>query len=190
MIPLIKARQIADLVVDQLRPFATRIEIAGSIRRMRSEVGDVDLVIETSNRRALLDRVAKRCKLEKNGEQYAVAVMKDGTQLDLWFSYTPTPPSQNEMFAEPDKKPDNFGSILLARTGSTEHNIALAERAQRLGLRWNPHWGIYQGGVCIASKTEADIYAALGLPFIEPVHRQFTQRHEQQRLINQEFWKE
>lgn len=186
MIPLGKAQKIAERVAAELRPFAKRIEIAGSIRRGRAEVGDVDLVIEASDRRGLEKRVEARCKIEKDGEQYLLARMADGTQLDLWFSHSPVDAGQADFFGNPTTRPENFGSLLLCRTGSPAHNIALCERAKTLGLRWNPHWGIYRNGGCLASKTEEDIYQALGLPFIPPDKRELAGRDAQQRLIHRQ----
>ena len=184
MITLSKAQRIAAHVVGELRPFCKRIEIAGSIRRQRPEVGDIDLVIEPSDRPGIERRVTAKCKLEKCGEQYLLARMPDGTQLDVWFSHTPREVRQGEFFSGADVKPDNFGCLLLSRTGSTTHNIMLCERAKKLGRNFNPSWGVYQGGICVASATEAAIYHALGLEFIEPTAREFATRDEQLRAIH------
>ena len=182
MISLIRAQEVAETIVKRLQPFCVRIEIAGSIRRQRPEVDDIDLVIEAHDRVALERRVLERCTRVKSGEQYLEARMADGTQLDLWFAHTPHEFGRKDLFSDP--LPDNFGSLLLCRTGSKFHNITLCNRAKRLGRHWNPHWGVYQDGKCIASRTEADIYLALGLEFIEPADREFTTNAEQLRLIN------
>ncbi len=168
-----------------LQPFCARIEIAGSIRRQRPECGDIDLVIEARDRAGLDGRVVKSCRLEASGPEYVRARMSDGVQIDLWFSHTPrVAEEQRWMFAAPDRKPDNFGCLLLSKTGSIAHNVALVERAKRIGRSWNPSWGVYQGSACIASATEADIYNALGLEYIEPTAREFSTEGERRRLVN------
>ena len=69
--------------------------------------------------------------------------------------------------------PDNFGTLLLCRTGSKEHNIFLVEHAKRLNLRWNPYRGVIDGaGNVLASETEEDIFKALDLPWIQPEDRE------------------
>ena len=99
MIPLKRAKDIAAKVVEALQPFCTRIEVAGSIRRERPEVGDIDLVIEPGDKVGLEKRLTARCKLAAAGEQYVRAVMPDGTQIDLWFSHTPRHIEQRDFFA-------------------------------------------------------------------------------------------
>ena len=91
---------------------------------------------------------------------------------------------QEEFFDSRKGKRDNFGCLLLSRTGSVWHNIALCNRATRLGMHWNPYQGIYRDGVCIASATEEDIYAALELDFIPPTAREFDGRDARYRLIH------
>ena len=185
MILLAKAQKFAANVVDNLRPHSRRIEIAGSIRRQRPQVGDIDLVIEAADRRQIDAVMQARCTVVKNGEQYVSAMHQaTGYQVEIWFSYAPQPHQEYEFFPSTDAKPDNFGTVLLCRTGSKEHNMVLAERARRLGLQWNPHWGVYQQNVCIASETEADIYRALGLEFIEPAAREFVNRADMLRTIH------
>jgi DNA polymerase (family 10) len=164
-------QRCADRLVERLRPFCHRIEIAGSIRRQRAEVGDVDLVAiakeeegrdlfgQVVARRNLLAKeivrwcAAEKWRLEKAGRDYLVFHAK-GVQVDLWFASEIT-----------------FGSLLLCRTGSARHNIWLAERAQRRGAKWHPYVGLYQANRCIASRSEEDIYAALGLPLLDPVNQ-------------------
>ena len=111
-----------------------------------------------------------------------VAQMPDGTQLDLWFSI-PQKSDPDQLFPRP-APPDNFGSILLSRTGSKAHNIALAERADKMNLHWNPYRGISQAGVHVAGDTEEHIYRTLGLEFLPPAERELADRNAQLRLIH------
>jgi DNA polymerase/3'-5' exonuclease PolX len=62
--------------------------------------------------------------------------------------------------------------LLLARTGSADFNIWLARTAKVRALHFNPHQGILRGDQVIASRTEEEIFSALGLPFIRPEDRE------------------
>jgi DNA polymerase/3'-5' exonuclease PolX len=144
------------------------LEIAGSIRRRRPEVNDIDLVCiprGMAGREAILDRCAQSSIMTKRGTQYVVFEMPGGFQLDLWFAHDDI---QN-LF---DMTPSNWGMLLLARTGSAEHNIYLARTAQVRGLHFNPHQGILRVDQVIASCTEERIFSSLGLPFIRPEDRE------------------
>lgn len=164
---LAAAQKLAAKIVEELRPFAERIEIAGSIRRQRAVVNDIDIVVLSSNPRGLRDRVKRTGpKILADGVQNFEVELHGGTRLDLWCAA----PAQRTLFGEGGT---NFGSLLLCRTGSAAHNIFLVNRAKTLGLRWNPYWGVYDAsGACLASETEADIFTALKLDFINPEGRE------------------
>jgi DNA polymerase/3'-5' exonuclease PolX len=159
------AEKIAAKIVYELAPFCHRIEIAGSIRRQRPEVGDIDLVAIPKHRAALVERIARNCRIRMDAEQTIVAEMKSGIQIDLWL-------------ARPEKKdllqhfPTNFGTLLLCRTGSRAHNIHLLARAESLGMRWNTYHGVFAHRQCLACAEEADIFRVLGLEFVEPQDRE------------------
>jgi DNA polymerase (family 10) len=168
-LPLARARKIAETVAERLMPFANRIEIAGSIRRGRETCGDIDLVIETRDREGLIDRVKQSCTLKTEGQQNTIAIMRDGTQIDLFFARGKTA----DLFSV---SPSNWGTILLCRTGSPAHNIYMVEKAKGMGLIWNPYRGVVKGGSLtgevIASETEEDIFRALEMEFVRPADRE------------------
>jgi DNA polymerase (family 10) len=146
--PLAQADRIAAKIVEALSPFCERIEVAGSIRRRRAMVGDVDVVA--------LPRAWQLEQLRERARQ-STTVVTDGPATRDFFSETPT----------------NFGTLLLMRTGSREHNIYLVEHAKRMGLRWNPYHGVFDGfGKCLAVAEEAEIFRALGLAFVPPERRE------------------
>ena len=162
-------------------------QVAGSIRRERAVCNDVDIVCiprieETrdlfgavSSQRNVLHEFLReyvasgKATFQSGGEVpgKSVIVQLPKCQLDLWFATGET-----------------FATRLLCRTGSREHNIWLASRAKRMGLKWNPYEGIliggewqgddYAGGQLHRFASEADIYLALDLPFIEPKHRELS----------------
>lgn len=169
---LARAIVIALKIQEQLAPLCERIEIAGSIRRARLEVGDIDLVIlpQPGQLNAIKARCAQRCEVIRDGEQnciYRLKLSDDASvQLDIFFAR----PAISDLL---NTAPGNFGTLLLCRTGSTEHNIFLVEHAKRQDLRWNPYRGVIDGqGNVLASETEEQIFTALNLPWIKPEDRE------------------
>jgi DNA polymerase (family 10) len=162
-----QAGKLAAKIVAELAPFCERIEIAGSIRRLRPIVNDIDIVALPlpDQVNALRERVLRNTTPISDGAEIIIARMANGVQLDLWIAQRP----HKDLFTS---KPTNWGMLLLARTGSKEHNIWLAQLAQKFGRRFNPHHGIFEQGRCIASATEEEVFGALGLAFIPPEERE------------------
>lgn len=174
-LPLATAEKIAAKIVAELAHFCELIEVAGSIRRRRPNVNDIDLVVlvKESQEAALRERCKRNAmRVQTDGDQSMIVHLKhpasgpDGLQLDIWF-------------ATPEKKdlltvtPTNFGTLLLLRTGSRKHNIRLLGRAEQLGLRWNTYHGVFdRQGKCLARATEESIFEALKLPFVKPEDRE------------------
>ena len=162
------------------------VQIAGSIRRGRPVCNDVDIVVipEVIEERDMFGTVIKSTnllheflkqyvaanatranapKFQSGGEVVGKSVILQlpKCQLDLWFA-----------------TPETFATRLMWRTGSREHNIWLASRALRMGMKWNPYEGLMMGAVGSDEgrlqrfETETALYAALDLPFIEPQNRE------------------
>jgi DNA polymerase (family 10) len=182
------AIKLAEAVQRELQPFCSRIEIAGSIRRARPEVGDIDFVIlakSPADYLAIKERCKQKCRVITDGRQNFICAMKvkDGSefQIDIFFAHS----GVDDLLAP---EPTNFGSLLLCRTGSKGHNIKIAQRAKDLGMHWNPYKGlfaggmweldgqesVYRGGQLIAGETEESIFKALGLECIAPALRETT----------------
>jgi len=167
-----RALALGRQIREQLAPFCERIEIAGSIRRARPVVNDLDLVLlpKPGQLHAIKARCRQRCAVVSDGEQNAIfrLQLSDLTQfqLDLFFAR----PAARDLL---QSVPGNFGSLLLCRTGSKEHNIFLVEHAKRLGLAWSPYRGVLDAdGYVLASETEEEIFRALDLAFIPPEQRE------------------
>lgn len=174
---LATAKHYAEKIVLWLGPHCQVTKIAGSIRRERPECADVDIVCipritvendmlgtpiaRTNHVLAFLRDYVKASNGvsafhsgdEHEGKQVIVQLPK--CQLDLWFA-----------------TPANFGTRLLCRTGSKEHNILLAQRAQELGGSWNPYEGVTLNGQLLPATAEQEVYDALKLPWIEPRDRE------------------
>jgi len=166
-IALAQADKLAAKIVAELTPFCERIEVAGSIRRRRPAVNDIDLVVlpHEDQVNALRERVLRNTAPISDGPQVILARLANGVQLDLWIAQRP----KKDLFSE---TPSNFGMLLLSRTGSKEHNIWLCQLATKLGRHFNAHHGIYERGHCLASATEEDIFRALNLDFVPPERRE------------------
>lgn len=185
-LPLDKARALAETICERLESRVLKVAIAGSIRRGRPVVGDIDLVvlprpgqpfIEKGEIVHLKDGVGGPekfwrladilCKPLKGGEDYGVMVtVAGGIQIDLWVAK----PKVYDLLGE---TPGTFGTLLLCRTGSMAHNIYLCKRAKGLGLHWNPHKGVLDAkGNIVASEMEEDVFRALKLKYIKPEDRE------------------
>ena len=150
-----KAKVIANIVVKALEPYCDRIEIAGSIRRQKPMVKDIDLVLIARDRWNL-DLALMRMGNYKMSGKKITRVEMDAIPLDVYFA-----------------TPETFATLLLIRTGSKENNIRLCSLAKKRGWHlaasgdglFNQNWER------IAGDTELSIYNALGLPYQRPEER-------------------
>ena len=149
------AQRLAEQIVEQIRFYCERIEVAGSIRRKKSEVRDIDIVLIPKP--LLWHRIIATlqrnmdAKVVKRGDNIAQLTIKD-VNVDLYSATEQT-----------------WGALLLIRTGSAEHNIKLSKRALSMGMKLT-HSGLTKGGKVIAS-TEKEIFEALGSSYVEPEER-------------------
>lgn len=130
---------------------------AGSLRRCRETVGDLDLLVTTEHPRDVMDRIASVpdvVRVLAKGVTRCSVVLKSGLQVDVRAI-----------------APVSFGAAWLYFTGSKAHNIALRKLAIDAGLKLN-EYGLYRGGERIAGATEDAVYRALALSFIEPELRE------------------
>lgn len=153
------AAQYAEALARHLRgaPGVGRVEIAGSYRRCRETVGDIDLLATAGDSGPVMVRFTgyeEVAEVLSQGETRASVVLRCGLQVDLRV----VPES-------------SYGAALLYFTGSKAHNIALRKRAQARGLKLN-EYGVFRGERSIADESEASVYAALGLPWIPPELRE------------------
>lgn len=159
--------KMAEIILGRMSSFCDKVEIAGSIRRRREWVNDIDIVAlpRPGEEQAFRERCKHNSHLVTDGPQTLIVRMTNGLQLDLWIA-------QSERKSLFETEPTNYGSLFLMRTGSKEHNIYMIERAKTLGLEWNPYRGVLRDGKVIASATEAEIFEALKLDFIPPERRE------------------
>lgn len=160
-IPLPQAKYIAEGLLAKLLllPAVLRAEIAGSLRRGRETIGDIDLLVSTEEPLAVHEAFREFSGVAQvlaTGDTKTSIRLLNGVQVDLR-----TVP------------PELFGSALHYFTGSKEHHIALRTRAKRMGLKIN-EYGVFKNGSDdpIASATEEEVFNALGLPYIPPELRE------------------
>nr|BAL54361.1 phosphotransferase domain-containing protein [uncultured Chloroflexota bacterium] len=160
-IPLGQALPLAERILEELRhvPGVVRVEMAGSLRRMRSTVGDIDLLAAASHPEALMEafvRLDGVVRILAQGETKSSVEFFDGLRAQLWVH-----------------PPERFGSAWQYATGSKDHNVRLRERALARGFSLSEHaLTRLSDGVEILCANEEEVYAALGLPWIPPELRE------------------
>jgi len=169
-VKLAHAERYVLAIEEALSPFCKRITVAGSVRRKRPFVNDIDFVVLDPDPLQFRQRASANSTIVKDGPEILIVRLKDGTQVDFYFAHGPS----KELL---ETKPGNWGTVLLCRTGSKEHNIFLAQRAQKLGFKWETMIGLtfavdMKGSQIMASETEEEIFKELGLPFIKPEDRE------------------
>jgi DNA polymerase/3'-5' exonuclease PolX len=148
-----QAEKLAEQFIHEIVVYCEKIKIVGSIRRRKTECRDIDLVLlakpeELWNFALKLKRISK---INIDGKQVKRVIYK-GEQFDLYFA-----------------SPETWGALVLIRTGSAEHNIALSKRALNMGMKLS-HKGLIKDGKIIAS-TERKIFDLLDLNYVEPQER-------------------
>ena len=160
-------QRYAEKIIAELSPMCERIEVAGSIRRQRPQVGDIDLVIlpKPGQQRAIRTRcLASGPVVLADGKQNVRIKLTTGVQVELYFAIH----GDGDFFR---KQPCTWGTLLLCRTGSKEFNIWFARCALAAGWHWNPYFGLWRSGHGIAAE-EPDLFKALALDYIEPEARE------------------
>jgi DNA polymerase (family 10) len=136
-----------------------RIALAGSYRRGKDTVGDLDVLVTSDNPNTVMDRLAAFPDL---GTVIGRGDTKMSIRLDNGF--------QIDVRVVPE---ESFGAALQYFTGSKDHNVVLRGRAKALGLKIN-EYGVFQTDTdkYVAGRTEEEIYRLLGLPVIPPELRE------------------
>jgi len=136
----------------------TGIEYAGSLRRGKETIGDIDILASTNEPQLLSDTFCSQqgvAKVLVQGETKCSVRLESGMQVDLRIV-----------------EEDAFGAALLYFTGSKAHNIQLRERAIKQDMRLNEYGLFTNDKNCLAAATEQSIYEILGIPFIPPEIRE------------------
>lgn len=134
-----------------------KIDVTGSIRRMKETIGDIDFLVISKNPEPIMDFFVSLpgvIKIWAKGKTKSSVRMRNGFDMDIRVV-----PRQS------------YGAALQYFTGSKEHNIVLRKIAIEKGLKLN-EYGLFRGAKMIASAEEKDIYAALGMEWMPPEMRE------------------
>ena len=165
-------RRKGRLIIGEIYPLVKQIEkrlrhivgvknaiAAGSIRRMKETIGDIDYLVTANDPKQVIDFFVKMPEVEEilgMGQAKAFVKLASGIDADL--------------LVVPE---ESWGAALQYFTGSKEHSVQLRKIAISKGLRLN-EWGIYKGDKYIAGATEEEVYNTLGLQWIPPEMRENT----------------
>ena len=158
-IPLGTAWPVAQEILAALRQVrgVVQAEAAGSLRRMRATVGDIDLLVASADPEPVMDRFVSLplvAEVSLRGPTKCTVILQNGLQVDL--RVLPL---------------ERYGSLLQYFTGSKDHNVALRELALKQGLSLS-EYGFKRDGEEILCPREEDVYHTLGLEWIPPELRE------------------
>jgi len=150
---------VAEKIRDELkkRKEIKEVSLAGSLRRRKETIGDVDILAISDDPQKTMDFFVSQPEVVKiwgKGTTRSSVRTKDGFDMDLRI--VPA---------------ESYGSALQYFTGSKEHNIMTRKIAIEKGLKLN-EYGVFKGKKMIAGKTEEEVYKAIGLPWIPPEIRE------------------
>ena len=131
--------------------------VAGSYRRARETVGDLDVLVTADAGSGVMDAFCRYDEVRNvlaRGDTKCSVVLKSGLQVDLRRV-----------------DPESYGAALHYFTGSKAHNIAIRRLGQERGLKIN-EYGVFRGTRRIAGATEASVFESVGLPYIPPELRE------------------
>ena len=156
-----EALPVAEEICQHLRAVekaeTNQVEAAGSLRRMKETIGDIDILATSLHPVRLAETFTTMTgvrKILEKGETKSSIVLESNLQVDL------------RVVDE-----ESFGSALMYFTGSKDHNIALRKLAISKGLKLS-EYGLFKGNERVASHTEKEVYKKLGLDYIPPELRE------------------
>lgn len=158
-VKLIVAEQVVEPLLKHLKKTkgVLALDVAGSYRRRKETVGDLDILVACGEGCPVMDRFVAYEDVDKvfsRGTTRSSVVFRNGLQVDLRVV-----------------EKECYGAALLYFTGSKAHNIAVRKLAQKKKLKIN-EYGVFRGKKRVAGKTEEEVYRQTGLPYIEPELRE------------------
>jgi len=156
---IVTVKPTVDSLLDYLKkvPGVNTVAVAGSYRRCRETVGDLDILVTARQKSPVMRRFLEYDAIDRvlaSGTTRASVILRSGLQVDVRLV-----------------KPASFGAALQYFTGSQDHNIAIRRLGQQRGLKIN-EYGVYRFEKQVAGRTEASVYQTLDLPLIPPELRE------------------
>ena len=153
------ALPIAERIIGELQKAAgvKRISVAGSLRRCRETIGDIDILCDGKDGAEIIRKFRELPSVAQvlaAGETKGSIVVEGGVQVDLRVV-----------------EPDSYGAALQYFTGSKAHNVRVREIAKKKGLKVS-EYGVFRGKKRIGGRDEEDIYRAIGIPMMPPEIRE------------------
>jgi len=145
-------KELSKRIIQEIKPYCKKIQVAGSIRRKEPNPVDIDFVLIPKDKDKIFSYLKKKGKFIQGGEKRASFKIKR-TKVELYFTTS-----------------KSWGATLLAYSSKTGSAIGLRVVAKRKGLHLN-QYGLFKKGKYIAGKTEREIYKALGRPWKVPEKR-------------------
>jgi len=180
-IVLHEAEQYARAIVEYLKAGGgiDEIDVAGSFRRRKETIGDLDIVVSCAPSKApsVIQRFGKFgevTQVASQGDTRSTVRLSSGLQVDLRVVERAC-----------------FGAAMQYFTGSQAHNIELRKIAQAKKLKLN-EYGVFRGEKCVSGRTEQDVYETLGLDWIPPEMREnrgeiaLAKEHKLPQLVTRE----
>lgn len=156
---LVTVEPVAEALVRHLQsvPGVEQAMVAGSYRRRKETVGDLDILVTCGTPVSVMDAFVNYedvARVLAHGDTKSMVVLRTGLQVDV--RVVPR---------------ESYGAALHYFTGSKAHNIAIRHLGVQRGLKIN-EYGVFRGETHISGKTEEEVFAAVDLPFIEPELRE------------------
>ncbi len=153
------AEEVAESICDYLKAIEgiKDLTIAGSFRRRKETVGDLDILVTAKNDSPVMRQFTEYDEVDEvvsHGKTRSSVVLRSGLHVDLRVL-----------------PQVSYGAALQYFTGSREHNIEVRRLAVKKGYKIN-EYGVFKGDKRIAGKTEKEVYGKVGLPYIEPELRE------------------
>jgi DNA polymerase (family X) len=158
-VTLMKVEELVEDLVDYLEKEKNlhRITVAGSYRRKKETVGDIDILATSSSSNKGMEHFVRYEDVDRvvsKGSTRSTVILRSGLQVDLRIV-----------------EAKSYGAALYYFTGSKEHNVAVRKRSVEQGLKMN-EYGVFRGDEQTAGREEKDIFEQIGLPFIVPELRE------------------
>ncbi|MFZ1947377.1 MAG: DNA polymerase/3'-5' exonuclease PolX [bacterium] len=136
-----------------------RIDVAGSVRRRRETVGDIDLLVVSDSPARIMDAFTSMdnvAEVKAKGDTKSSVLLRSGIQLDLRILPR-----------------ESYGAALHYFTGSKDHNVAIRDRGKRAGLKIS-EYGVFDARTdkVMGGRDEEEVFRAVGLPYIPPELRE------------------
>lgn len=154
-IPLADAMDLANDVIAIITPICSRVEVVGSVRRLKPDIGDIDILTIPNDKLELDSKVKEISEVQSGlGGNWQIITTFHGHKINILKT-----------------NQDSWGASVMHSTGSQEFNVALRAMAKRKGLKLS-QWGLRtHDNVILAGKTEESVFNAMGIRYLNPQDR-------------------